>query len=288
MNLFKASLAGLLSLMVLGCGEAPTSLLLEKEESTTRQAVIYGKDSVAEALGNSNPNYASTVALVKKESWENYVKGLSDTLEEAYGGMEVFNWKSQEAVAFCSGVLVSKNKVLTANHCIPSLEACRDSLVVFGYEGEGASKKARAVKCSALVSKSASKLDYAVIQLAEEMSDIELPEVEQKSSLAVGEELYMLGHPLGALRKISTGRVRAEAQNGIIIATLDSFEGNSGSPVFSAKTNKLIGISVAGESSFVASEDIESGRESIRFCGDDECAGESIVDIKKILADIQK
>ncbi|AWK04748.1 hypothetical protein HYN56_11145 [Flavobacterium crocinum] len=61
-------------------------------------------------------------------------------------------------------------------------------------------------------------------------------------------EVYMIGYPSGMPLKVSLNASVTQNDNPFYFyTTLDSFQGNSGSPVFNFYTHKVIGILVSGE-----------------------------------------
>jgi len=61
--------------------------------------------------------------------------------------------------------------------------------------------------------------------------------------------LYTIGHPLGVTLKYTTNGGASKMVNDIYFeANLDTYEGNSGSPVFDRKTHQVIGILTEGSS----------------------------------------
>jgi len=277
---FKVLLAISFMLQMAGCGfeAAPTSALETPEDS---YHVIYGKDSIRDE-NSASLNSVSSVALVKKETFERYQKDQAIyTAAETFGG-EDLSWTNQPSLAFCSGVLVDKDLVLTAGHCLDAM-TCEDLVFVFGYEAQG--KKPVGIACKEVVKVkndlAQAKLDYALIRLQKEAPA--LPVSMQTAALKVGDGVYSIGYPLGTYKKKATGRVRS-MDHGVAISTLDVFEGNSGSPIFSAKTHRLVGILSSGETDFVETDsDLKVHR-----CGESECSGEFIISIEKVLADIRK
>lgn len=77
------------------------------------------------------------------------------------------------------------------------------------------------------------------------------PVLQIENSMAVTKEkneIYMVGYPSGLPLKIALNASVTQNDNPFYFyTTLDSFQGNSGSPVFNFYTNKVIGILVSGE-----------------------------------------
>lgn len=284
-------LLGFLWWQMAGCGfeAVPTSTYDLKKE--TSSGVIYGENSIEEAFSVSTNSNAS-VALIKTKTFEDLKSGKGTyTVEERYGVLKGLAWTQQPAAAFCSGVVVGKNLVLTAGHCVPEDSSCQDLSIVFGFEGEsGKTQDPTAVRCKKIVARNndllSSGLDYALLLLER---DVLMPSVKVgKETLASDESIYSFGYPLGAYKKKARGKIREILrETNVYISNLDVFEGNSGSPVFSMKTHQLVGILSSGESDFEGSTQ-DSAEMSVKHCENTKCSGEIIIPIQKILADIVK
>jgi Peptidase S46 len=65
--------------------------------------------------------------------------------------------------------------------------------------------------------------------------------------------LYVIGHPCGLPQKYAPrARVRDNTPDTFFVANLDTYGGNSGSPVFNSSSNAVEGILVRGENDFVS------------------------------------
>lgn len=92
------------------------------------------------------------------------------------------------------------------------------------------------------------------------------------------DEIYMLGHPLGLPMKLAINANIIENTNPFYFYTsLDSFQGNSGSPVFNSKTNKIIGILVSGEIDFKFNGSCYYSP----LCAYPYCKGEKVIKIER-------
>ena len=79
-------------------------------------------------------------------------------------------------------------------------------------------------------------------------------EISRITSLKKGEGIFVIGHPVGLPLKVAGySTVRDFSKSGYFVADLDTFGGNSGSPVFSVKTKKIEGILVRGDTDFLES-----------------------------------
>jgi hypothetical protein len=66
------------------------------------------------------------------------------------------------------------------------------------------------------------------------------------------ERVFVIGHPCGLPQKLARGaRVRNNTHAAYFVANLDTYGGNSGSPVFNGGSYQLEGILVRGQKDFV-------------------------------------
>ncbi|HAF95698.1 MAG: hypothetical protein A2X34_06660 [Elusimicrobia bacterium GWC2_51_8] len=181
-------------------------------------------------------------------------------------------FREQTIGAFCSGALVGEDLIMTAGHCVTEETKCADTKLVFGYAvkeegGQAPAKIAReeVYSCKKIIKRfqgaessaaASSGLgpDYALIQLDRKVTGHKALAVNRNSTLKKGNAVFVIGHPVGLPLKIATGaKVRDTAPDGYFVTDLDTFGGNSGSPVFSAKTRLVEGILVRGDEDFIQS-----------------------------------
>ena len=179
-------------------------------------------------------------------------------------------FREQTVGAFCSGSLVGEDLIMTAGHCIADETECAGTKLVFGFaikkEGGQAPTKiaqrdvyscrkivkiAQGAEPSA-VSSSGLGPDYALIQLDRKVRGHKALAVNRNITLEKGDAIFVIGHPAGLPLKITAGAtVRDTAPAGYFVTDLDTFAGNSGSPVFNAKTKLVEGILVRGDKDFI-------------------------------------
>jgi S1-C subfamily serine protease len=96
-------------------------------------------------------------------------------------------------------------------------------------------------------------------------------------------KVYALGYPLGLPIKLSdNGTLTKDDRNVYAEATLDTYQGNSGSPVFDSSTQKVIGVLTGGALDFIPSGQCYVSR----LCQPTQCALEKVLmfsDIKSLL-----
>jgi len=227
---------------------------------------------VLKAFADSSVALFSDRAVVKNEASGNFdLKSVS--LKDKLNLKPGQPFEGQPSGAYCSGVLVGPDLVLTAGHCFQPDERggpCDRVRLVFGYAvtraGETpASFPARNVyTCKKIVAQkvqdenhnftcrngSCSNAglvgdgpDYALVKLDRPVAG-RLPLAVSRQSPAVGTEVGVIGYPSGLPVKVQEkgAAVRELKERGYFVTNLDTFRGNSGSPVFDMRTLKIIGI----------------------------------------------
>lgn len=160
----------------------------------------------------------------------------------------------------CTGVLVGKDKILTAGHCIRTQEECERFAWTFNFRQEkmGSTfdlKEAESYHCKKLVASEKNyltHLDYAIIQLDRPVLDRAPVPRRLRGEIAKDTPLAIIGHPTGLPSIIAGGGKVLDPQVSAVTFTtdLDAFGGNSGSPVFNLQTYELEGILIRGGTDF--------------------------------------
>ena len=141
---------------------------------------------------------------------------------------------------------------------------CEDNLIAFNVLASDEIKSGYRVfnqniyECSEIISNvfdSNGLQDYAVIRLKKKAKGLKPLKLRASGAVAITDQVFMIGHPLG-LPLIATKETSINDISGthFFKATLDSFEGNSGSPVFNSKTFDVEGILVRGEEDFLQNQ----------------------------------
>lgn len=109
------------------------------------------------------------------------------------------------------------------------------------------------------------------------------PVLEVENSKAIDQresEIYMVGYPNGLPIKLALNASIVENDHQLYFYTsLDSFQGNSGSPVFNFYTNKVIGILVSGEIDYK----FNGNCNEVPLCKYPHCKGEKVIRIEQVL-----
>lgn len=180
------------------------------------------------------------------------------TLENGFGFCSDAKFAKHSAIANCSAALIGEDLVLTAGHCLDDKMdfGCDDYNIVFDYarmSDEKVELKAKNIyNCKKIMHYdfdffNGTWIDLAVIKLDRKVQDRSPLKVETRK-VEVGEELFMVGHPLGLSQKVSMeGKVTSnDYHKNSYSHDLDTFSCNSGSPVFSKQSGSIIGVLVRG------------------------------------------
>jgi len=220
-----------------------------------RQEVRDFGDSVFREHAKSVAGMVRTYDLFKKDSeYMTFSKGT--TLRYAQNVCEQERFSNQPVLPRCTGFLVSADTLVTAGHCITSQSDCDNFSWVFGFE-EGVENipNKDIYKCSKVVGQKltlglfATK-DYAVVKLNRKVTDRAPLKFRKKGNAKKGTPVIVIGHPSGLPMKIADNAKITKKRINFFNTDLDTYGGNSGSPVFNAETGIVEGILIRGEEDF--------------------------------------
>ena len=276
-------------------------LLLTSTAVIAEDKVVYGEDDRVN-ISEMPPQYKqwarSTAAMIPKSKiskgfflwdWlgftENYKIKKTPNLTQSQNICSDQNFGSEITAASCTGFLVKPNVIVTAGHCIPKKADCKNNYWVFDYtqkvvQGQKKPKimKRDVYRCKRVLHKMSdyySDADYAVIELTKKVKGRTPLKLERAiENISVGEEIAVIGTPSGLpLKYAENAKVRSLEQK-FFVTNLDTFGGNSGSPVFSKKSGKVIGILVRGEEDYISAPGSSCNR--VKVCASDGCRGEDV------------
>ncbi len=231
--------------------------------------VVYGSDSRREVYSlvpGRKQLAAPTVALVTGDpslAGKPVTLPLQPDLQTENKLCAGQRFAKQPVPAFCSGALVAPDIVLTAGHCVKvpgSNEGVPLSkmLFLFGFDMLDAThvkigfpgKDVYAAK-SLLKRVENDDADYALIRLDRKVAGRPALAVAPTEPMWVGKQLFVIGHPSGLPTKLAAGASIKRVDSTTFTSNLDTFEGNSGSPIFSAGSNAIVGILDSGKKDYV-------------------------------------
>lgn len=229
----------------------------------------------------------------------------TDTLGKSRNLCPGERFREQPVGSFCSGVLVGNDLVLTAGHCVLDMEDCAGTMVVFGFRAEGPGDPGRGnipsgevYRCVGIVKRSLTGEadapipppgqiygpDYALIRLDRRVAGHLPLKVNRSGKILDGASVFAIGHPSGLPQKTAfAGRVRDSSPAAYFLADLDTFGGNSGSPVFNRYTQMIEGILVRGDSDY---ETTPAGCDRAVVYPQSEGGGEGVTRVSEVSGDI--
>jgi hypothetical protein len=156
----------------------------------------------------------------------------------------------------CTGFLIADDLLVTAGHCVETEYQCRSFRWVFGFEkGVDRIKRSDVYNCAEIVSHNLSSVsfmtkDYSILRLDRPVLDRDRLPIRLSGRISTGEDLAVIGHPTGLPLKIADNATVQSARINFFYSDLDTFSGNSGSPVIGIHTQQVEGILVEGEEDF--------------------------------------
>ncbi|MBA2403921.1 MAG: trypsin-like peptidase domain-containing protein [Bdellovibrionales bacterium] len=227
--------------------------------------VVYGEDGRFEPY--DRPNFhdetRSVAAQINKkhfgvESLIGY-SIVGPTHQQGYHLCNGEKFSDQPVIANCSGALVAPDVIMTAGHCLETVEDCKNFDWVFGYEMNQKSGNPKTLErnntyqCKQVIAQSLiNGVDYAFVRLDRKVIGREPMKLAPQSYKAkIGDSLVMFGYPSGLPLKVTEGGRVNNIENHLLVTTLDAFHVNSGSPVIDEKSGEIVGILVSGRPDYV-------------------------------------
>lgn len=186
-------------------------------------------------------------------------------------------FSNQPTVADCTGFLVSPTLLVTAGHCLTDpgttvedtiTPDCESFSWMFDYNISKKNKMDLSnfdinniYSCkNVVIAKFTDVDDFAVIELSRAVTGRKPLKLNLNKAPAVGTKLFVMGHPSGLPLKYADGAKVFENKETYFSTNLDTFQGNSGSPVFNFETLEVEGILVRGDVDYVSTTTEDGGR----------------------------
>lgn len=272
--------------------------------SATSAAVVYGDTDDRHEVYESSPAtqlLSKPVAVRILKTYMNYngdMNGVFKVNGPELGKEHCSNVRFSEQVLggphVCTGFLVKDDLVMTAGHCYRDMVAdCNDYVWVFDYALKGSGDRTyvnvlgrNIYTCKKVVRQRFEEfgaVDYTVIRLDRKVTDRLPIEMDLKLSLEKGLPVFTIGYPSGLPAKVADNSTIIEEPNlQKFITDTDAFQGNSGSPVFNAKTGRVIGIVSGGQNDYIRNGSCKV----VKICrSEDKCVMSSMSRISNILTD---
>jgi Trypsin-like peptidase domain len=231
------------------------------------QKLIYGVDDRSEIFqlspGPERDDADSVVALFRAADVSDNGNGTSALRTVNFGAQHNLcpgeRFREQPTGAFCSGFLVASDIIATAGHCVNAGNVA-DVRFVFGFRMRD-DRTAETVIGNGEIYRGVTMIghrldgsgpDWALVRLDRPVANHRVVRIRRSGRIGEGQTLHVIGHPVGLPTKFAGGAVvRDNAPGAYFVANLDSYGGNSGSPVFNSDTHEVEGILVRGETDFV-------------------------------------
>lgn len=253
--------------VLLACGCVGAAELDPSAPNERADDLVYGSDDRREWYELNDPAQRraaeSTAALFRFGSLARRRDGAiqvraAGTFGASRGLCAEEPYRAQPNAAFCSGFLVAPDVIATAGHCVASAQDCASIAFVFGYRMNDAVNANTVFPagdvyfCRALLGREESGAsDWALVRVDRAAAGRTPLALRRSGSVSLGAPLVVMGHPAGIPLKVAgNATVRSNRAPSYFEANLDSYAGNSGSPVLDARTLTVEGILVRGNEDF--------------------------------------
>jgi hypothetical protein len=160
---------------------------------------------------------------------------------------------------FCSGFLVARDIIATAGHCM--ISNVTNIRFIFGFRMRDATTAETVISNNEIysgVSVIGSQnvqprgADWALVRINRRVTNHRVANIRRSGKVPDNQAVHVIGHPVGLPTKFAGGAaVRDNQPAAYFVANLDTYGGNSGSPVFNRNSHEVEGILVRGETDFV-------------------------------------
>jgi len=230
-------------------------------QSNAALQTIYDDDRRVAVLPKTEKlgHYSSAIALLTKVS-QVKSRTTDETVLRPIPAADVLGlcpdepFQDQFILGDCTGFAIGKNLLVTARHCMPTPESCRDRVIVFGYDKPMNNRfAARDVfACKNVVSSLAKdRGDLALIELDREFENdrttLRMAADRLLTQQIKNSEVFLLGHPFGmSLIASPLESSMNEIDRNIVSARADAAQGMSGAPVLNVLTGEVSGVLLGG------------------------------------------
>ncbi|MFT7580959.1 MAG: hypothetical protein ACI9MR_002633 [Myxococcota bacterium] len=274
------------SVAAVGC-DSVTEATPQPGLAEAEAALIYGSDDRIEVFAASPAAQSAADSVVGlffnvdvSSGGGGYVIATPTTMGESKDLCSSEPFAEQPDTAFCTGFLVADDVIATAGHCITDAADCGNTTFVFGWRMENASTARTTVApgdvytCSQIIGRSDGSADWALVRTDRPVVGHAVLPVRTAASVSLNDPTHVIGHPFGIPAKVgSGGTVQGNSNPDFFGTNLDSYAGNSGSPVFNAAFNAVEGILVRGNTDLVGTGRGKKRCYVSNVCADTGCGG---------------
>jgi len=171
-------------------------------------------------------------------------------------------FREQPIGAFCSGFLVGPDLIVTAGHCVKNADDLTNTRFVFGYRMENENQARTAISNSDIYKGKeivgrrqdpGNGSDCCIVRLERPVDNhSHFQNIRKSGKIPDTARVHVIGHPVGLPLKYAGGAwVRNNQNDPYIVCNLDTYGGNSGSPVINDnEAHEIEGILVRGDTDF--------------------------------------
>ncbi len=250
------------------------------------------RDSLEHGIFNASRGTLGMIASEKLTPIDEFTVQVDTSviMGQQYGLCRDEPYWTQPSACFCTAFLVDSNIVATAAHCIQYLNLDEIKFIL-GFEL--ANQKGKVdykiegrdiFTATEVIGRSESQpLDFVLLRIDRAASAQKVLKVATLPA-AFGDSVYAIGFPSGLPMKVAgIGTVTQKEGNAFFYSNIDTYEGNSGSPVFSAKTHEVVGILIEGDQDFENQGNCRRAKE----CFGKNCKGEKAISASQVLPFLQ-
>lgn len=169
-------------------------------------------------------------------------------------------FRGQLTAGFCTGFLIGDSLLATAGHCVNNGD-CNGTAFVFGFQQIDATtppvttiSASNIYFCDGIVARQfTGDFDYSLVRLDRKVVGREPLPIRRSGVVSNNDPLFVVGHGITLPMKAADNAVvkNANGTTAWFQANLDTYGGNSGSPVFGVNSGLIEGILVRGAPDFV-------------------------------------
>jgi S1-C subfamily serine protease len=254
--------------------------------------VIYGIDNRYEIVDQLVPHKELGQAVAAMVSDNKIFKNKNDSfsIRSFYSFGQRFHlckderFYDQPSLGTCTGFLVAPDILVTAGHCIDlpyyngvKPDTCNDYKWIFDYDlshqyenKEISVSQVHSCK-EVLYLKHDTFEDLAIIKLDRAVKGV-TPLKFSQVNVKKNDTVFVIGHPSGLPKKITTGGSVIKTQKGSkrFYIAADVYEGNSGSPVLN-KQGEVLGVLLSGRTDFHYDDEKQCQKSNVCSEGDLVC-----------------